>query len=437
MQYFSDLGLSEPLLRAVSAEGYTHPTPIQVVVIPAVLAQQDVLATAQTGTGKTAAFTLPLLHRIGQGRPAVAARSCRALILAPTRELALQIADSIRTYGRFTRHSVAVVVGGARPGPQVRAMAQGVDFLVATPGRLLDHVSSGAIRLDGATTLVLDEADQMLDLGFVPAIRRIMAMLPPKRQTILLSATMPKPIRMLARDFLHRPAEIAVAPASKPIERIDQKVLHVNSAAKREVLIGLLRDKQMERAIVFTRTKRGADKVNVQLQKSGLSAASIHGNKSQSQRVRALNAFRTGKVAILVATDIAARGIDVDDISHIINYELPNVPEAYVHRIGRTARAGKSGFAVSLCDHSERPLLRDIERLIGRSIEVARTEVTSGAPDRPPSRAPRPERPRNPQGENGATRNKRRHGKAQKARRRGMACGHEAPDTGLARMLGV
>ena len=374
LKTFSDLGLAETLLRAVTAEGYTHPTPIQAEVIPAALSGRDILGIAQTGTGKTASFVLPLLHRISERAARPGKKQTSALILAPTRELATQIMESIRTYGKQMRPSVALVVGGAKPGPQIKALSRGLDVVVATPGRLEDHMSSGHIRLDATEMVVLDEADQMLDLGFMPAIRRILGKLPGQRQTMLLSATMPKPIRALAHDFLNKPAEISVAPAAQPIERIDQKVIHVEAPAKRSVLTGILSGQGVGRAIVFTRTKRGADKLNQHLQKAGLSAAAIHGNKSQSQRDRALKAFKDGRVPILVATDVAARGIDVDDVSHIINFDLPNVPEAYVHRIGRTARAGKDGTAISLCDPSERGLLRDIERLIAKKITARDAE---------------------------------------------------------------
>lgn len=398
------------------------------------LAGRDIVGIAQTGTGKTAAFTLPLLHAIAQRGERPAPRRCHALVLVPTRELAAQVADSVRAYGRHTRPSVALVIGGARPGPQIRALSGGVDLVIATPGRLLDHMGAGAISLASTGTVVLDEADQMLDLGFMPAIRRVMAALPAVRHTALLSATMPKPIRALANDFLSDPAEISVAPASRPIERISQTVKHVDGATKREVLVDLLGAPQVERAIVFTRTKRGADKVSLHLQKAGLPAAAIHGNKSQGQRERALAAFRNGGVTVLVATDIAARGIDIDDVSHVINFELPNVPESYVHRIGRTARAGKSGTAISLCDPAERGLLRDIEKLIGRSID---------APDGAPP-APAPARPE------GADRGRRRNGPPSRPRAArpaapvqpqasgrgaGGAAASDAPDDGLARML--
>ncbi|MEX2450120.1 MAG: DEAD/DEAH box helicase [Rhodospirillales bacterium] len=380
MKQFKDLGLAEPILKAVTAEGYTTPTPIQSEVIPAMLNGRDIVGIAQTGTGKTAAFVLPLLHRIINRAARPGPKCCNVLILAPTRELAAQIAESIATYGRFIRHSAAVVVGGVKPGPQIRAVARGIDVIVATPGRLMDHMSTGAVRLDSATTVILDEADQMLDLGFMPAIRRIMTKLPRERQTLLLSATMPKQIRALADDFLNDPLEIAVTPTARPIELIDQSVILVDGGAKRGVLVDLLKGADVERSIVFTRTKHGADKVTMHLQKAGLSAAAIHGNKSQGQRVRTLADFKASRVNILVATDIAARGIDVDDVSHVVNYELPNVPEVYVHRIGRTARAGKSGIAISLCDGTERGHLRDIERLIGRRLDAKKAAYQAGSP---------------------------------------------------------
>ena len=436
MKQFSDLGLAEPLLRAVSAEGYTNPTPIQAAVIPAMLGGADILATAQTGTGKTASFVLPLLQAVAAGTRRPARTGCHALILVPTRELAAQVADSIRAYGRFTRPTAAVIVGGAKPAPQIRALARGVDIVVATPGRLEDHLSTGAVRLDGTAAVILDEADQMLDLGFMPAIRRILAKLPAARQTVLLSATMPKPIRDLAHGFLTDPAQIAVAPVSRPVERIDQTVIPVaDAAAKRPALVGLLAGAEVERAIVFTRTKHGADKVCRHLETAGIAAAAIHGNKSQNQRERTLAAFRSGQVRILVATDIAARGIDVDDVSHVVNFDLPNVPEAYVHRIGRTARAGKSGIAVSLCAPAERGLLKDIERLIGRALaRVEGAATTEAAAPSPPPDA-RPAAPARP--------GRRRRSKAPDQRRKAAGAkpaghrrsGAEAPSAGLARML--
>lgn len=426
MKQFSELGLAEPILRAVLAEGYTIPTPIQSDVIPAMLAGRDIVGIAQTGTGKTAAFVLPLLHRIAAQTKRPEPKCAGALILAPTRELAAQIADSIRTYGKFIRHSVTLVVGGAKPGPQIRAMAQGVDVLVATPGRLLDHMSTGAIRLTGTTTMILDEGDQMLDLGFMPAIRRIMAKLPRDRQTLMLSATMPAQIRGLANDFLKDPLEITVAQVSQPIDRIDQRVIFVESEGKRRALVNLLEGADVERSIVFTRTKRGADRVQTHLERAGLSAAAIHGDKSQPQRERALAAFRAGHVTILVATDIAARGIDVDGISHVVNFELPNVPEAYVHRIGRTARAGKSGIAISLCDGAERKLLRDIERLIGSSFKADGTVVHDGGPPARQAAGPGPRpyvakarQPRNGPGKGGAPKHRGGFNSGKPAQRRG------------------
>jgi ATP-dependent RNA helicase RhlE len=421
LKQFPDLGLAGSLLQAVSAEGYATPTPIQAQVIPAMLIGEDILAIAQTGTGKTAAFVLPLLDRLTRRRRPPRARSCGALILAPTRELAAQIAASIRTYGRFTRHSVTVIVGGAKPGPQIRAMARGVDIVVATPGRLLDHLSSGVVNLGDTDAVVLDEADQMLDLGFMPAIRRILARIEGDRQTVLLSATMPSPIRRLADEFLTDPLEIAVGPAARPIELIEQSAMHVDRSGKQQALIDILAGREVERAIVFTRTKRGADRVNLYLQKAGLVADALHGNKSQGQRQRTLAGFRSGKVRVLVATDIAARGIDVDDVSHVVNFELPDVPEAYVHRIGRTARAGKSGVAVSLYDHSERALLRDIERLIGRTLDG-----TAGpAPSRGKAAIkPSPHRSEDPGPERGAKRQGRARRHRGKPPQAGAPSGH-------------
>jgi ATP-dependent RNA helicase RhlE len=366
---FTDLGLAEQILRALTTEGYTEPTPIQAQVIPAMIDGRDVIGIAQTGTGKTAAFVLPILHRVvGGARPKP--KSCRALILTPTRELAGQIGVAIRTYGRHIRPAVATIVGGAKAGPQIRSVAPGVDVIVATPGRLMDHMSTGAVRVDEADIVILDEADQMLDLGFMPAIRQILSQCAKNRQTVLMSATMPKAIRDLAKEFQTNPLEIAVSAESKPIERIEQRVHHMDHAAKRDALTNIIIDDKIERAIVFTRTKRGADRVCKWLEDAGIKAGAIHGNKSQSQRDRMLSQFRHGRVDILVATDVAARGIDIDGVTHVINYELPDVAEAYVHRIGRTARAGASGIAISLCCADERGTLRQIEKLTGSPIAV-------------------------------------------------------------------
>lgn len=365
---FNDLGLSEVILRAITDAGYDKPTPIQAKVIPAMMAGDDLIGIAQTGTGKTASFVLPLLQKIQSETSRVSGKHCHALILAPTRELAAQIHDAVKIYGAHMRFSSTLITGGVKPAPQIRAMARGIDILVSTPGRLEDHIGEGVINLAETRTVVLDEADQMLDMGFIPAIRRIMAKLPKKRQTVLLSATMPKQIRSLAHDFLKNPIEIAVAPASKPIERIEQKVLFMPKSDKRDALVKLLKTEAFDRAIVFTRTKHGANKVTRFIEQAGHAAAAIHGNKSQGARTKALDGFKSGKIKVMVATDIAARGIDIDDVSLVINFELPNVPEVYVHRIGRTARAGKSGIAVSFCDPEERAYLTDIEKLTGKTL---------------------------------------------------------------------
>ena len=376
---FAELGLAEPLVRAVTSEGYTHATPIQEQVIPEMIAGHDVIGIAQTGTGKTASFVLPILHQLASRRLGAekftgpGPRGFSTLILAPTRELANQICESIRTYGKFMRPSVALVVGGASPVPQIKALSGGLDILVATPGRLLDHVRSGKARLDKTTTIVLDEADQMLDLGFMPAIEEIMRKISPNRQALLLSATMPKPIRALAQEFMRTPKEIAVAAVSKPAEKIHQEVIMVSQSDKSDLLVDLLAAREVARAIVFTRTKRGTDKVERMLNDAGLRCVGIHGDKSQGQRNRALAQFKSGARSILVATDVAARGLDVDDVSHVVNFDMPTLPEAYVHRIGRTGRAGRSGIAISLCDKSERNLLRDIERLTHTALEPAKT----------------------------------------------------------------
>lgn len=396
MKTFADLGLAETLLRALSAEGYQRPTPIQAGVIPHVIAGEDVIGIAQTGTGKTASFVLPLLQQIAEGKTRRAAKTAPALILAPTRELASQIADEIRRYSRHMRVSLAVVVGGVKPGPQVKALARGVDVIVATPGRLLDHMQTGAVDLGKTHYVVLDEADHMLDLGFMPAIRRLLGAIPKARQTLLLSATMPTEIRRLAAQFQNAPAEVSVAPVARPIEQIEQSVIEVDSAGKRAALAQILAGEAVTRAIVFTRTKHGADKVKRHLDGAGLPATAIHGNKSQAQRQRALEAFKSGDAPILVATDIAARGIHVDEVSHVINFELPEVAEVYVHRIGRTARAGQTGVAISLCDPAERKLMRAIERLTGMKLLAgASGGHEEGSARAAPARGKGPNKPRN------------------------------------------
>src|SRR5712691_5601192 len=368
---FHGFGLAEPITRALAEERYDAPTPIQVETIPLVLRRRDVVGIAQTGTGKTAAFALPILDHISANPQPSQAKTCRVLVLSPTRELSAQIAESFRIYGRYLRLHVALAIGGVPIGPQARALARGVEILVATPGRLLDLVGTGAVSLDRAEVLVLDEADRMLDMGFIHDIRRIVAKLPKQRQNLFFSATMPPAIAELAREILHNPAKVAVAPAASTAERIEQRIVHLQASAKPAALAEILRGGAVERALVFTRTKHGADKVTGRLVRFGIDAEAIHGNKSQNQRGRVLAAFRDGRLRILVATDIAARGIDVDDITHVINYDLPNEPESYVHRIGRTARAGAAGAAISFCDADERAYLIDIERMIRMHIPNA------------------------------------------------------------------
>ena len=368
MLSFSDLGLSAPLLAALAAEGYAAPTPIQCQAIPPVLGGRDLCGIAQTGTGKTAAFAVPILQRLAAVRQRPAAQTCRALVLSPTRELASQIADSFRAYGAGMPLSTAVVFGGVPIGRQRQQLARGVDILVATPGRLLDLIDTRSLTLSSVQVLVLDEADRMLDLGFIHALKRIVKMLPRQRQTLLFSATMPRAIAILAEEYLNEPVKIVVAPAATTVERVDQGVVFVPSERKRDLLATLLRDPAFARVLVFTRTKHGADRVVRHLVGCGIGANAIHGNKSQPQRERALAGFRDGETPILVATDIAARGIDVDGVSHVINFDLPNVPEDYVHRIGRTARAGAAGVAIAFCSDEERAYLRDIEKLTRQAI---------------------------------------------------------------------
>ncbi|MFN0241963.1 MAG: DEAD/DEAH box helicase [Planctomycetota bacterium] len=377
MNSFAELGLVKPLQRALEGEKYTHPTPIQAQAIPHILAGQDLLGCARTGTGKTAAFALPILQRLSNSPPPPERKSARTLVLVPTRELAAQVAESFTVYGRGLGRSIAVVYGGVGQGPQVRAIERGIDILIATPGRLMDLMQQKHVRLDRLEILVLDEADQMLDLGFIPDIRRILAVVPKRRQTLLFSATMPTAIATLADSLLTKPAKVFVTSAGSTVESVEQRVHYVSRAAKPTLLTRVLRDPAIERVLVFTRTKRGADRVARRLVQDGIPSEAIHGNKSQNARERTLNGFRRGRLRVLVATDIAARGIDIDDITHVINYELPNVPETYVHRIGRTARAGATGIAISLCDGEERAFLRDIERLIKCKIEVV------GEPDGP------------------------------------------------------
>lgn len=364
---FEELQLIEPLLRAVQAAGYTQPTPIQAQAIPLVMDQHDILGCAQTGTGKTAAFALPIIQRLAATKPA-GGRYLRALVLAPTRELASQIGESFDVYGRFTPVRQITIFGGVNQKPQVSRLQRGADVLIATPGRLLDLIGQGYVRLDRLEFLVLDEADRMLDMGFIHDVRRIIAKVPRQRQTLLFSATMPPDIQALADDILTNPAHVAVTPVASTVETIQQAVYFVEKPHKPALLQHLLDDNAMQRVLVFTRTKHGANKVVTQLGRASVNAEAIHGNKSQSARERALAGFKAGKIRVLVATDIASRGIDVDNITHVVNYDLPNEPESYVHRIGRTGRAGASGMAYSFCDTTERPYLRDIERLIQQHI---------------------------------------------------------------------
>jgi ATP-dependent RNA helicase RhlE len=383
---FSALGLCEPLCRALTAENYTTPTAIQTQAIPRLLEGRDLLGIAQTGTGKTAAFALPILQTLGKPQQPVAPKSAHALILAPTRELAVQIGESFAAYGRHLALRHAVILGGVGQGNQVKALARGVDILIATPGRLLDLIEQGHVRLDAVKYLVLDEADRMLDMGFIHDVRRIVAMLPRERQSLLFSATMPKMIAKLAADMLREPVRVEVTPQVVTVDRIEQRVFFVPAAQKHGLLFDLLKDPALSRVIVFTRTKSHANKVGDYLERAGVSADAIHGNKAQNARQRALERFRTGQSRVLVATDIAARGIDVDGVSHVVNFELPNEPEIYVHRIGRTARAGKSGIAISFCDASERGFLRDIERLTKRPLLVEAPRAISA--DAPAAKAP-------------------------------------------------
>jgi ATP-dependent RNA helicase RhlE len=407
MTSFSELALIEPIARALRAENYTIPTPIQAAAIPPLLDGRDLLGCAQTGTGKTAAFALPILQRLANDRRPAPRKGARVLVLAPTRELALQIADSFAVYGRHLPMSRAVVFGGVGQAPQVSALARGVDVLVATPGRLIDLIDQRHADLSGVEVLVLDEADRMLDMGFIRDIRKIVAKLPARRQTLLFSATMPRDIAVLADQMLRDPVKVEVAAPATTAENVDQWVLFVDRDNKRHLLAEMLKDPKMSRTLVFTRTKHGANRVTEQLARMQVRAAAIHGNKSQGARQAALESFRSGQTRVLVATDIAARGIDVDGITHVVNYELPNEPESYVHRIGRTARAGARGIALSFCDREERAYLRDIERLTRQPLRVVADHpyrAAGGAPaaedDRPrggPTRTPAPR----PQGRGG------------------------------------
>jgi ATP-dependent RNA helicase RhlE len=386
---FDDLRLMDPLLRALKAEGYTQPTPIQQQAIPQVAAGKDLLGVAQTGTGKTAAFALPILQELhATPRPTTNRPGIRVLVLTPTRELAIQIDESFGTYGRHTNLKHAVIFGGVSQNPQEAALRRGVDILTATPGRLLDLMNQGIIRLDTIEIFVLDEADRMLDMGFIHDMRKVIAKLPEKRQSLFFSATMPPEIQKLADTILTNPVKVEVTPVSSTAEKIEQEVFLVEKTDKRRLLKYLLEERHIPRVLVFSRTKHGADRVAKDLTRDGIHAEAIHGNKAQNARQRALNNFKTGATRVLVATDIAARGIDIDEITHVINFDLPNEPETYVHRIGRTGRAGREGVALSFCDLDERPYLRDIEKLIKLNIPRAAdhpyaSDIPLGTPPAP------------------------------------------------------
>ena len=430
-QTFAALGLSTPVLNALEAAQYRTPTPIQAGTIPALLSGRDVLGQAQTGTGKTAAFVLPILERLSKQPPPNGKwrgpRAPRALILAPTRELAIQIADSVATYGRNLKLAHTVVMGGVKQQAQVRALSHGVDILIATPGRLLDLVEQRRADLRFIDMVVLDEADRMLDMGFIRDIRRLMGKLPTDRQSLLFSATMPQEIADLAGTFLTDPVRVTIAAKSVAVDAIDQRVHFAPQADKGRLLTQMLADPDMRRVVVFTRTKRGAEKVGKILGRAGVSSDTLHGNKSQNARQRALDGFRRGTTRVLVATDIAARGIDVDDVSHVINFELPVEPESYVHRIGRTARAGAQGIAVSLCDPAERKTLHAIERLIKRKLAVVGGTDAAPAEESGPSKtAPRPPRRRTRRRNRPKTVKTAASGSAPKPRRRRRRSGPRA-----------
>jgi len=396
--HFTDLGLAEPILKALAAKKYATPTPIQTQAIPVLLQGKDLCGIAQTGTGKTAAFALPSLDHFARNPKPTPLQGCRMLVLSPTRELAAQIAQSFRDYGRFMKLSVEVVFGGVPINRQIRALGRGVDIVVATPGRLLDLIDQRAFTIKDTEIFVLDEADQMMDMGFIHPLKRIAKLLPKERQNLFFSATMPKEIEALASQFLHNPVKVSVAPQSTTAERIRQQATFVNQAEKQALLTLTVKDETINRALIFTRTKHGADRVVRFLEGAGIQAFAIHGNKSQGQRTTALQAFRDGRVKLLVATDIAARGIDVSGVSHVINFELPNVPEQYVHRIGRTARAGAEGIAISFVADDEKPYLKAIERTTRVKLDIVPLpenfiEVVRNLPKAAPQRKGREQTP--------------------------------------------
>ena len=401
---FSGLDLADPIQRALAARNHIEPTPIQARAIPELLAGKDLLGIAQTGTGKTAAFALPILDRLSRAHGKKDRRRPRALILAPTRELAIQIGEEIRAYAIYLHLRHTVIFGGVGQKPQVNALRRGVDIVVATPGRLLDLLDQGWLRLGAVEVLVLDEADRMLDMGFVRDVRKIIGALPADRQSLLFSATMPTEVARLSRTILTNPVTVEVTPRATPVARVEQQVYHVGARQKLALLTGILEDPALSRVLVFSRTKHRANKITEKLGKAGVSVAVIHGNKSQSTRQRALKKFRAGQVRVLVATDIAARGIDVEGVTHVVNFDLPNEPESYVHRIGRTARAGAGGIALSFCDPAERAYLGSIERLIRHRLTVAGDGATPALPNKAEMAGKRSRRPRR----NGGARNQRR-----------------------------
>lgn len=416
---FNDLGLMSELCQAVSEQGYTQPTPIQAKAIPVVLKGGDILAGAQTGTGKTAGFTLPLLQRLSAQKPVGKKRPVRALVITPTRELAAQVAESIKLYGKHLPLRSAVIFGGVKINPQIQTLRQGVDILVATPGRLLDHVSQRTLDLSKVEILVLDEADRMLDMGFLPDIRKILALLPKHRQSLLFSATFSSDIKRLADSLLNKPVLIEVARRNTAAESVTQVVHHVDKKRKRELLSFLIGSHNWQQVLVFTRTRHGANRLSQQLERDGIRSTAIHGNKSQGARTKALADFKRGAVRVLVATDIAARGLDIDQLPHVVNFELPNIAEDYIHRIGRTGRAGNDGEAVSLVSIDEKKLLGDIERLLKRKISV---EQTAGFEPDPSIRAESPKKgngqhhPRN--NSNGGQRGGQRPGRSSRTKQR-------------------
>jgi ATP-dependent RNA helicase RhlE len=402
---FTDLQLAAPILKALSETGYTQPTPIQEQAIPHVLKQRDILGCAQTGTGKTAAFACPIIHLL-DARPAAEKRNVRTLILTPTRELAIQIGESFAEYGQYTSIKHTVIFGGVNQSPQVTTLRQGVDILIATPGRLLDLHNQRLVSLATIEILVLDEADRMLDMGFLRDIKKIMALMPTKRQNLLFSATFSKDIKALANEILNHPVLVEATPENTTVEKIDQKVYHVDKGQKPNLLVKLISEGKWEQVLVFTRTKHGANKLTKKLISSNISALAIHGNKSQGARTSALKGFKDGSIRVLVATDIAARGLDIPLLPHVINFELPNIPEDYVHRIGRTGRAGASGEAISLVSSDEKTYLRDIEKLVGLRIPSSVIEGFMPDPNAPEEADDRPARQQRPQRNQQQTSNK-------------------------------